>query len=304
MAHLERGAKRGYAAPRMARIAFIGLGVMGAPIARHLVAAGHELAVVNRTPAKAEAFVAEHGGRLALHATEAAEGAEVVISVVGTDDDVAQAMLGREGAYRAMAPGTLHIDHSTVSAKLARQLSVEASSRELMVVDAPMTGSQPGAEAGTLTLMCGGKPKAIAAASPIMQAYSRRIVHIGGAGSGQTAKMANQIALAITIEGVCEALRFAQAARLDLDKTFEAISTGAAGSWQMDNRWGTMARDEFDFGFAVDWMRKDIGLAIDEARSNGASLPVAAMIDQFCAELQAMGAGRQDASALIRRLPK
>lgn len=297
-------AKRRYATRRMARIAFIGLGVMGAPIARHLIAAGHELTLVNRTHAKAEAFVAKHGGRVVVHAAEAADGADVVISVVGTDDDVTQAMLGRDGAYRTMAAGTLHIDHSTVSAKLARQLSVEAGSRDLLVADAPMTGSQPGAEAGTLTLMCGGKERAIAAATPIMQAYAKRIVHIGGAGTGQTAKMANQIALAITVEGVCEALRFAQAARLDLDKTFEAISTGAAASWQMDNRWATMARDEFDFGFAIDWMRKDLGLAIEEARGNGASLPVAAMIDQFCAELQAMGAGRQDASALIRRLPK
>lgn len=288
----------------MAQIAFIGLGVMGAPIARHLAAAGHTLVLFNRTAAKAEAWAAEHGGAVALNPAEAADGADAVITCVGTDDDVAAVTLGREGAFRAMAKGALFIDHSTISARLARQLSVEGDSRGLMVIDAPVTGSQPGAEAGTLTVMCGGRKAAVEAARPIMAAYSRRVVHIGGAGAGQTAKMANQIALVAAVEGVCEALRFAQSARLDLDRTYEAISAGAAGSWQMDNRWQTMARDEFDFGFAIDWMRKDLGLAIEEARSNGASLPVAAMVDQFCAELQAMGAGRQDTSALVRRLPK
>jgi 3-hydroxyisobutyrate dehydrogenase len=288
----------------MARIAFIGLGIMGAPMARHLAAAGHELTVVNRTPAKAQAWVEAHGGRMSAHPQEAAEGADAVITCVGTDDDVAQVTLGRDGAFRSMAKGALFIDHSTISARLARQLSVEGDSRGLLVVDAPVTGSQPGAEAGTLTIMCGGRKRAVEAATPIMQAYSRRIVHIGGAGTGQTAKMANQIALAAVVEGVAEALRFAQSARLDTDKVYEAISGGAAASWQMDNHWHAMARDDFEGGFPVDWMRKDVGLAIEEARANGASLPVAAMIDQFCAEIQAMGAGRQDTSALVRRLPK
>jgi 3-hydroxyisobutyrate dehydrogenase len=288
----------------MARIAFIGLGIMGAPMARHLAAAGHELTVVNRTPAKAQAWVEAHGGRMSAHPQEAAEGADAVITCVGTDDDVAQVTLGRDGAFRSMAKGALFIDHSTISARLARQLSVEGDSRGLLVVDAPVTGSQPGAETGTLTIMCGGRKRAIEAATPIMEAYSRRIVHIGGAGTGQTAKMANQIALAAVVEGVAEALRFAQSARLDTDKVYEAISGGAAASWQMDNHWHAMARDDFAGGFPVDWMRKDVGLAIEEARANGASLPVAAMIDQFCAEIQAMGAGRQDTSALVRRLPK
>ncbi len=288
----------------MAHIAFIGLGVMGGPIARHLADAGHQITVFNRTPAKAEAWVAAHGGTVADSPMSAAEAADAVISCVGTDDDVAQVTLGREGAFRSMRKGTLYIDHSTISARLARQLSVEGDSRDLLVVDAPVTGSQPGAEAGTLTIMCGGKKRAIEMASPIMQAYSRRIVHIGGAGTGQTAKMANQIALSAVVEGVAEALRFAQSARLDIDRVFEAISTGAAGSWQMDKHWHTMAQDDFTAGFPVDWMRKDLGLAIEEARSNGASLPVAAMVDQFCAEIQAFGAGRQDTSALIRRLPK
>lgn len=288
----------------MARIAFIGLGIMGAPMARHLAAAGHELTVVNRTPAKAQAWVEAHGGRMSAHPQEAAEGADAVITCVGTDDDVAQVTLGRDGAFRSMTKGALFIDHSTISARLARQLSVEGDSRGLLVVDAPVTGSQPGAETGTLTIMCGGRKRAIEAATPIMEAYSRRIVHIGGAGTGQTAKMANQIALAAVVEGVAEALRFAQSARLDTDKVYEAISGGAAASWQMDNHWHAMARDDFEGGFPVDWMRKDVGLAIEEARANGASLPVAAMIDQFCAEIQAMGAGRQDTSALVRRLPK
>lgn len=288
----------------MARIAFIGLGIMGAPMARHLAAAGHDLTVVNRTAAKAHAWVEAHGGRVSAHPQEAAEGADAVITCVGTDDDVAQVALGRDGAFRSMAKGALFIDHSTISARLARQLSVEGDSRGLLVVDAPVTGSQPGAEAGTLTIMCGGRRRAIEAATPIMQAYSRRIVHIGGAGTGQTAKMANQIALAAVVEGVAEALRFAQSARLDTDKVYEAISGGAAASWQMDNHWHAMARDDFEGGFPVDWMRKDVGLAIEEARANGASLPVAAMVDQFCAEIQAMGAGRQDTSALVRRLPK
>ncbi len=277
---------------------------MGGNMARHLIAAGHDMVLFNRSTAKAENWVAEHGGTVAASPAAAAEGADAVISCVGTDDDVAAITMGRDGVFRTMRAGTVYIDHTTVSAKIARQLQVEADSRGLLVVDAPVTGGQVGAENGTLTIMCGGKPKAMEAATPLMQAYSSRIVHIGRAGSGQTAKMANQIAFVGIIQSLAESLRFAQHAKLDLDKVFEAISGGAAGSWQMTNRWHTMVNDEFDFGFAVDWMRKDLSLAIEEARANGASLPVAAMVDQFYAELQAMGAGRQDTSVLIKRFNK
>lgn len=277
---------------------------MGGAMARHLLTAGHELTIFNRTQSKAEGFATEHGGQVAASPAAAAEGVDAVISCVGNDDDLSSITMGRDGVFYTMAKGTIFIDHTTVSARIARQLQVEADGRGLMVVDAPVTGGQAGAENGTLTIMCGGKEAAIAAASPLISAYANRIVHVGRAGAGQTAKMANQIAFAGTIQSLSEALRFAQHAKLDLDKVFEAISGGAAGSWQMTNRWHSMARDEFDFGFAVDWMRKDLGLAIEEARANGASLPIAAMIDQFFAELQSMGAGRQDTSAIIRRLPK
>ncbi len=288
----------------MANIGFIGLGVMGAPMAGHLAKAGHSLTVYNRSRAKADAWVARHGGTALFSPAAVAEGAQVVISCVGTDDDLSAVTLGRDGAFRAMAKGALYIDHTTVSARIARQLSVEAAERKLLVVDAPVTGGQAGAENGTLTIMCGGTAAGIAMAEPILAAYAKRVVHVGGAGTGQTAKMANQIAIAGVLAGLSEALHFAQRAHLDLDKTFDAISGGAAASWQMDNRWHSMAKDEFDFGFAVDWMRKDLGLAIEEARANGATLPVAALLDQFFADLQNMGAGRQDTSALIRRLPK
>jgi 3-hydroxyisobutyrate dehydrogenase len=288
----------------MGRVAFIGLGVMGAPIARHLANAGHEMTVFNRSRGKAEAWVAAHGGRLATSPAEAAKEAEVVVSCVGTDDDLASVTLGRDGAFAAMTKGALYIDHTTVSARIARQLGVEAKGRGLLCVDAPMTGGQAGAENGTLALMCGGSEAAVDAARPIMAAYSKRVVHVGGPGDGQTAKMANQICIAGVLQGLSEAMHFAQCAELDLDKVFDAISGGAAQSWQMDNRWATMAKGEFDFGFAVDWMRKDLGLAVDEARANGASIPLAAMVDQFFSDIQYMGGGRQDTSALVRRLPK
>jgi 3-hydroxyisobutyrate dehydrogenase len=288
----------------MGRVAFIGLGVMGAPIARHLAKAGHEMTVFNRSRGKADTWVAAHGGRLATSPAEAAKEAEVVVSCVGTDDDLASVTLGRDGAFAAMTKGALYIDHTTVSARIARQLGVEAKGRGLLCVDAPMTGGQAGAENGTLALMCGGSEAAVDAARPIMAAYSKRVVHVGGPGDGQTAKMANQICIAGVLQGLSEAMHFAQCAELDLDKVFDAISGGAAQSWQMDNRWATMAKGEFDFGFAVDWMRKDLGLAVDEARANGASIPLAAMVDQFFSDIQYMGGGRQDTSALVRRLPK
>ncbi len=288
----------------MAKLAFIGLGVMGGQMAKHLAAAGHSLTVYNRTRAKADAWVAEHGGTAVDSPAEAAKDAEAVIACVGNDDDLASVTLGRDGAFRAMTKGAVFIDHTTVSAKIARQLAVEAKGMGLHSVDAPVTGGQVGAQNGTLTLMCGGTEKGIAAASPFMDAYSSRIVHVGPPGAGQTTKMCNQIAFAGTIQSLSEAMRFAQAADLDLDRVFDSISGGAAGSWQMTNRWATMVKDEYDFGFAVDWMRKDLGLAFEEARANGATLPVAALVDQFYAEVQAMGGGRQDTSALVRRLKK
>ena len=288
----------------MARIAFIGLGVMGGPIARHLRNAGHEMTVYNRSSAKADKWVAEHGGQKAASPAEAAKDAEFVVSCVGTDDDLASITLGRDGVFVAMPKGSTFIDHTTVSARIARQLAVEAKGRGIHCVDAPVTGGQAGAENGTLAIMCGGTEAAVESATPVMAAYSKRVVHVGGPGDGQTAKMVNQICIAGVLQGLSEALHFAQCAELDLDKVFDAISGGAAQSWQMDNRWATMAKGEFDFGFAVDWMRKDLGLAIDEARANGASIPIAAMTDQFFSDIQYMGGGRQDTSALVRRLPK
>jgi 3-hydroxyisobutyrate dehydrogenase len=285
-------------------IGFIGTGVMGGPIAGHLARAGHKLTVYNRSRAKAEAWAAKHGGSVAGSPADVAGMADVVISCVGNDDDLAQVTLGRDGAFRAMQKGALFIDHTTVSARIARQLSVEAEGMGLHSIDAPVTGGQAGAEAGTLSIMCGASKAAMARAEPVLRAYASRIVHIGGPGTGQTTKMANQIAFSGIIQSLSEAMRFVQAAHLDTDKVFEAISGGAASSWQMTNRWDTMVKGEFDFGFAVDWMRKDLGLAIDEARSIGATLPVAALIDQFYADIQRMGHGRKDTSVLVERLPK
>ena len=262
------------------------------------------MTVYNRSRAKAETWVSAHGGTVATSPSDAAKDAEVVISCVGTDDDLAGVTLGRDGAFAAMAKGSLYIDHTTVSARIARQLGVEAKSRGLLVVDAPLTGGQIGAENGTLAIMCGGSEASMAAAIPIMEPYSKRIVHVGGPGTGQTTKMCNQIAFAGVIQSLSEALRFAQSAELDVEKVYEAISGGAAQSWQMDNRWATMAEDKFDFGFAVDWMRKDLGLAFDEARALGATLPITALIDQFYADVQQMGGGRMDTSAIVKRLPK
>ncbi|RDE05488.1 NAD(P)-dependent oxidoreductase [Sphingomonas aracearum] len=284
----------------MTRIAFIGLGVMGAPTAGHLASAGHDVTVYNRTRAKAEAWVEKHGGSLAETPAEAARGAEVVVTCVGNDDDLRAVTLGPDGAFGAMDDDALFIDHTTVSAAIARELAAARPGS----VDAPVSGGQAGAENGRLSAMCGGSAEAFARAEPILAAYCAKVVHIGEAGAGQTAKMVNQICIAGVLQGVSEGLRFAQASGLDLDQVLEAISGGAAQSWQMVNRWPTMARDEFDFGFAVDWMRKDLGLALDEAKRNGAVLPMTAQVDQFYAEVQKMGGGRQDTSALVRRLPR
>jgi 3-hydroxyisobutyrate dehydrogenase len=289
----------------MAKIAFIGTGVMGAPMAGHLVAAGHTVTVYNRTRAKADAWAAKHGGSVAATPAEAAQGAEAVITCVGNDDDLEAVTLGAEGAFGTMAKGALFVDHTTVSAAIARRLADAADARGFLAVDAPVSGGQAGAENGKLSIMCGGTAEAMAAAEPIIQAYALRIVHVGAAGAGQTTKMVNQICIAGVLQGVAEGLRFAQASDLDLDKVFEAISGGAAQSWQMVNRWKTMGEDKFDFGFAIDWMRKDLGLALDEAGKNGALLPMTALVDQFYAEVQGkLGGGRQDTSALVRRLPK
>ena len=288
----------------MTSIAFIGTGVMGAPMAGHLVAAGYNVTVYNRSRAKADAWAAKHGGTVARTPAEAAAGKDAVFSCVGNDDDLAEVTLGTDGAFGAMASGALFVDHTTVSAKIARLLAEEGGTKGLLVVDAPVSGGQAGAENGKLSIMCGGSAEAMAAAEPLMQAYALRIVHIGEAGAGQTTKMVNQIAIAGVVQGVAEALRFAQASGRDTDKVFAAVSGGAASSWQMVNRWKTMSEDTFDFGFAVDWMRKDLGLTLDEARRNGTVLPLTALVDQFYAEVQKMGGGRDDTSSLIRRLPR
>ena len=286
----------------MVDIAYLGLGVMGAPMARHLAAAGHNVTVYNRTRARAEAWVAAHGGALADTPAQAAAGKAVEISCVGRDSDLEEVTLGPDGAFAAMAAGALFVDHTTVSAAIARRLAAEGEARGLLVIDAPVSGGQAGAENGALSIMCGGTDPAMDAARPVIDAYAARIVHVGAAGAGQTTKMVNQIAIAGVLGGLSEALRFAQAADLDLDRVFEAVSGGAAQSWQMVNRWKTMGEDSFDFGFAIDWMRKDLGLALDEAKGNGALLPVTALVDQFYAEVQALGGGRQDTSALVRRI--
>jgi 3-hydroxyisobutyrate dehydrogenase len=288
-------------------VSFIGLGVMGGAIARHIGAAGHSLTVYNRSDARRDKWLAANPGldvRVASSPANAAEGADAVLTCVGNDDDLSDVVLGPQGVFSALRQGTVFVDHTTVSARIARQIAVEARDKQVHCVDAPMTGSQIGAEKGTLTVMCGGRADAIAAASPIMEAYTSRIVHVGKAGAGQTTKAANQICIAGIVSALAEAMRFAQAAHLDMDKVYEAISGGAAQSWQMDNRWQTMARDEFDFGFAIDWMRKDLGLAMDEGRGLGVSLPITALVNQLYVDVQAMGGGRQDTSALIRRLPR
>ncbi len=280
---------------------------MGGAIARHVGTAGHRLTIYNRSPARLEAWQAANPGlaaRVATSPADAAEGADAVLTCVGNDDDLADVVLGPNGVFSTLRSGAVFIDHTTVSARIARQIAVEARDLRIHCVDAPVTGGQAGAEAGALTVMCGGRADAIEAARPIMAGYTKRIVHVGKAGAGQITKMVNQIAFAGILASLSEGLRFAEAAHLDLDKVFEAISSGASQSWQMDNRWHTMANDEFDFGFAIDWMRKDLGLTMDEGRSLGVSLPVTALIDQFYAEVQAMGGGRQDTSALVRRLPR
>jgi 3-hydroxyisobutyrate dehydrogenase and related beta-hydroxyacid dehydrogenases len=285
----------------MAKVAFLGLGVMGFPMAEHLAAAGHEVTVYNRTAAKAGSWVARHGGRAAATPREAAAGQEFVFACVGNDDDLRAVTLGAEGAFAGMADGASFVDHTTASAIVARELAAAAGGR-FGVLDAPVSGGQAGAEAGRLTVMVGGGAADFERARPVIGAYGANISHIGPAGAGQLAKMVNQICIAGVVQGLAEGLAFAQAAGLDPAAVIGAISKGAAQSWQMENRWKAMVAGEFEFGFAVDWMRKDLGICLEQAKETGARLPVTALVDQFYADVQAMGGRRWDTSSLIARL--
>ena len=286
----------------MAKVAFLGLGVMGFPMAGHLAAKGHEVTVYNRTAAKAEGWADQHKGRAAATPREAAKGAEFVFACVGNDDDLRAVCTGPDGAFAGMTPGAIFVDHTTVSAKVTRKLAAQATAMGLAFVDAPVSGGQAGAENGQLSIMCGGDPADYARAEPVMAAYARICRLLGPSGAGQLAKMVNQICIAGLMQGLSEALAFGQKAGLDGEKVVEVISQGAAGSWQMVNRHKTMLKDEFDFGFAVDWMRKDLGICLDTAEDIGARLPVTALVDQFYKDVQLMGGGRNDTSSLIRRL--
>ncbi len=286
----------------MAKLAFLGLGVMGYPMAGHLQAAGHDVTVFNRTAAKADAWVAEHGGSMAATPREVAEGAEFVMTCVGNDDDLRSVCTGADGAFSGMSQSTTLVDHTTVSAKVTRELYAAAKDQGLGFVDAPISGGQAGAENGVLSIMCGGDQSVYDAAEPIMQVYSKICRRIGESGAGQMTKMSNQIAIAGLVQGLSEALHFAEKAGLDGRAVVEVISQGAAGSWQMANRYETMLDDHFDHGFAVDWMRKDLGICLDTANETGASLPVTALVDQFYKDVQKLGGGRWDTSSLLRRL--
>ena len=286
------------------RIAFLGMGVMGAPMAGHLARAGHQVIVYNRTAAKTQEWVSEHGGSSAATPAEAAADKDVVLACLGNDQDLASVVLGEDGALAAMREGALFVDHTTVSPAIARRIAEEADGKGVLTLDAPVSGGQAGAENGKLAIMCGGSDAAMDAARPVMEAYAARMVHIGPAGSGQACKAVNQVCIAGTLAGLSEGVRLAQGSGLDMDRVLEAIGGGAAQSWQMDNRWDTMGRGEFDFGFAIDWMRKDLAIALGAAKDAGLSLPVAALVDQFYAQVQSMGGSRQDTSALIRHLPE
>jgi 3-hydroxyisobutyrate dehydrogenase len=281
------------------RIGFAGLGVMGGPMARHLVAAGHEVAGFNRSPAKAQAWAGAAGGRYAATVAEAARGAELFILCVGNDDDVRQVVLE---ALPHLSPKAVIVDHTTTSARIAREMAEAAAGAGAAFIDAPVSGGQAGAEAGALSVMAGGDAAALARVEPVLRAYAKAVKHMGPAGAGQLTKMVNQICIAGVVQGLAEAVHFARSAGLDTDAVYEAISKGAAQSWQMDNRWATMARGEFEFGFAVDWMRKDLGLVLEEARANGSHLALTALVDQFYSEVQAMGGSRWDTSSLAARL--
>jgi len=286
----------------MAKVAFLGLGVMGYPMARHLKEAGHEVTVYNRTATKSEKWVSENGGTAAKTPAEAAVGQDFVMACVGNDDDLRGVCLGESGALAGMKSGAVFVDHTTVSAKVTRELYAQAGANGIKFVDAPVSGGQAGAENGVLSIMCGGDEDAYSAAEPIMQAYGRSIKRLGESGAGQLTKMVNQICIAGLVQGLSEGLNFAEKAGLDAKAVVEVIAGGAAGSWQMSNRYETMVDDHFEHGFAVDWMRKDLGICLATANENGASLPVTAIVDQFYKDVQQMGGGRWDTSSLIKRL--
>jgi len=289
----------------MAKVAFLGLGVMGFPMAGHLKKkGGHEVTVYNRTSTKAEKWVASYGGRSASTPKAASQGQDFVFCCVGNDNDLREVTLGPDGAYHGLAKGATFIDHTTASAEIARELYAEAKKRGFDCIDAPVSGGQAGAENGVLTVMCGGDAAPYARAEKVIAAYARMCKLLGGPGAGQLTKMVNQICIAGLVQGLSEGIHFAKKAGLDINAVIETISKGAAQSWQMENRYKTMAAGKFDFGFAVDWMRKDLGICLGEARKNGATLPVAALVDQFYAEVQSMGGKRWDTSSLIARLER
>ena len=286
----------------MAKTAFIGLGVMGFPMAGHLTKGGHSVTVYNRTPAKADKWQAEYGGDAAPTPRQAAQGADFVFTCVGNDDDLRSVVLGEDGALAGMAGGAVFVDHTTASADVARELFEAAKAKGIDAIDAPVSGGQAGAENGALTVMCGGEPAAFERAKPVINCFARACTLMGPAGAGQLTKMVNQICIAGLVQGLSEGMNFGLKAGLDMTAVIDVISKGAAQSWQMDNRAQTMCDGKFDFGFAVDWMRKDLGIAIEEARRNGARLPVAALVDQFYAQVQARGGNRWDTSSLIELL--
>ena len=287
------------------KLAFLGLGVMGFPMAGHLVTrGGHEVTVYNRTSSKAQAFVERFGGHAALTPAAAADGADIVFACVGNDDDLRSVTLHESGAFSGMKPGAVFVDHTTASAEVARELCNEAAGHGLGFIDAPVSGGQAGAENGALGVMCGGDEEIFAKVEPVIAHYAKACRLMGPAGSGQLTKMVNQICIAGLVQGLAEGIAFAKKAGLDVELVTSVISKGAAQSWQMENRWQTMTEDKFDFGFAVDWMRKDLGICLAEARRSGAHLPVTALVDQFYSEVQAMGGRRWDTSSLIARLGK
>ncbi len=289
----------------MAKVAFLGLGVMGYPMAGHLKnRGGHEVTVYNRTAAKAEKWVSEHGGRAAATPAEAAAGQDFVFACVGNDDDLRAVTVGAGGAFDAMKPGAIFVDNTTASAEVARELDAEARKRGLGFVDAPVSGGQAGAENGVLTVMCGGDEATFGKAKPVIDSFARMVGLMGPAGAGQLTKMINQICIAGLVQGLSEGIHFGRKAGLDIEKVIEVISKGAAGSWQMENRHKTMAAGKYDFGFAVDWMRKDLGIVLEEADRNGAKLPVTALVDQFYKDVQQMGGRRWDTSSLLARLER
>ncbi len=289
----------------MAKVAFVGLGIMGYPMAGHLTSkGGHEVTVFNRTAAKAEKWVAQHGGKSAPTPKAAAQGQDIVFACVGNDNDVREVMLGADGIFAGARKNAIVVDHTTASAEIARELYAEAKSRGFAFVDAPVSGGQAGAENGVLTVMCGGDAAPFASAQKVISAYARACNLIGTSGSGQLAKMVNQICIAGIVQGLAEALHFAQKAELDIEKLIATIGKGAAQSWQMENRYKTMVAGKFDYGFAVDWMRKDLAICLAEARRNGAHLPLAALVDQFYSQVQKMGGRRWDTSSLIALLQR